>query len=341
MKQSVYTLLILSLALFVSCSLINNNNEKWALRTPKGIQEQTMDIDTMNLRNPFIFLDKKNLVYYMTGDGGYIWTSKNMRQWCGPYAILELDPTMWMGENPQIESPEIHKHNNRYYYTATFSRPDVIIGREGERDIIRRSCHIFVADSIQGPYKPICKESIFDSYKALQGATFCTDENNFGYLIYSQDWRQQGQDKVQITMLSENLDTQIGEPFIMFAASTREWTEGQQSNTRAIDGPFLFATEGDMLGILFAAEHNGSGAVGVAYSKKQQGLNGPWNIEPEPLLTGGYGQAMLFNDFDGTLLMVLHKETEINSEKKYIPQIFEVDNQYEKLIIKTIINPNL
>lgn len=328
--------MILTIALFVSCSLKNNKNKGWELRTPDGIQEQIVEIDTMNLRNPFIFLDKKNLVYYMTGDGGHIWTSNNMRQWRGPYNILELDPKMWLGEYPQIESPEIYKHNNQYYYSATFTRPDIIIGREGENDITRRSCHIFVADSIQGPYRPTSKEPLFEAYKAVQGATLCSDDNNYLYLIYSQDWRQQGLDKVQITMLSENCDTLIGEPFTMFASSKKEWKEEQQSNAQAIDGPFIFATEGNMLGILFAAEHNGSGAVGVAYSKKQQGLNGPWNIEPEPLLTGGYGQAMLFNDFDGTQLMLLHKETIVDGEKRYIPQIFEVDNQFDKLIIKQL-----
>lgn len=103
-------------------------------------------------------------------------------------------------------------------------------------------------------------------------------------------------------------------------------------------GPFLFDTEGRELGILFTTEKDKKTALGVAYTEKDHGLNGPWHIEPKPMLTGGYGQAMLFRDFDGSLVMVLHKDTVVNGKEKKIPQFFEMDPQYDKLKIKSKYN---
>lgn len=332
MKQSVYTLYILTIALFISCS---QKSVKWELRPPAGVKKEIIAIDTMSLRNPFIYLDKENLVYYMTGDNGYLWTSKNMRQWCGPYNILEFDSTLCKGEAPYIESPEIHKHKNRYYYIATFTCSNNITGAIGRQEKPRRSLHIFVSDSIQGPYKPLKEDfPILEADRAIRGATFFSDKSDYGYLIYCNDYTTHQQGNVQVTMLSKDIDAQYGEPYTIIAAANKKWKEDYNSNKEAIDGPFVFRTEGGWDGILFATEYNGEGAVGVAYSSEGGGLNGPWNIEPEPMIKGGYGQAMLFNDFDGTQLMVLHKEVTINGEKKYRPQIFEVDNQYERLIIK-------
>lgn len=332
MKQSVYTLFILTITVFASCS---PKSKRWELRPPAGVKEQIVAIDTMNMRNPFIYLDKENLVYYMTGDNGCLWTSKNMHQWCGPYNILEFDSSLCKGTTLHIESPEIHKHNNRYYYIATFAYRNNIIGATGKQEQPRRSLHIFVSDSIQGPYKPLEGDfPILEADRAIQGATFSSDKSDYGYLIYCSDYTRGKQGVMQVVMLSKEIDAQYGEPYTIIAAASKGWKEDYCSNKEAIDGPFLFSTEGGWDGILFATEYNGESAVGVAYSSEGGGLNGPWTIEPEPLLKGGYGQPMLFNDFDGTQLMVLHKAVTINGEIKYLPQIFEVDNQYERVIIK-------
>lgn len=323
-------------ALFMAACVNNNKTEQWELLTPDGSSARTVSIDTMEMSNPFIIFDREKLTYYMIGDGGHVWKSSDLRLWNGPYNVLALDTLEWMGARPQITAPEIHKYRGRYYYVATFTRDDVTIDNVAGNDIPRRSCQLLVSDSIEGPYKPIPAETpLLRADQASRGATFITDEFDAGYLIYSHDWCQSGEGTTQIILMTDDLARQIGEPYIMFQASQNPWSAGEGSAPSPImDGPWLFDTEELELGMLFATEIDGKGAVGVAYSEKNHGLNGPWHIEPQPLLTGGYGQPMLFNDFDGSLVMVLHKDTTINGKRKNIPKLIEADNQFARLKIK-------
>lgn len=326
---------IAALFLFLSCGR-QPVAEPWVMSTPDGAAARIVSIDTMDMRNPFIFLDRKNLTYYLTGDGGYVWTSKNLREWHGPYNVLQPDTLTWMGITARITAPEIHKYRGKYYYVATFTRQDITIDNVAGNDIPRRSCQLFVADSLQGPYKPVPSEQpLLRADQASRGATFITDEYDAGYLIYSHDWCQSGDGTTQIILMTDSLSEQIGEPYVMFQASQNPWSAGKGTTPSPVmDGPFLFDTEEMELGMLFQTEIDGVSALGVAYSEKNHGLNGPWHIEPQPLLAGGYGQAMLFNDFDGSLVMVLHKDTIIQGNVHSRPSMFEVDNQYARLRIK-------
>ena len=85
---------------------------------------------------------------------------------------------------------------------------------------------------------------------------------------------------------------------------------------------------------MFSTYIDGEYAVGVAYTEKNHGLNGPWHIEPEPLLRDNNGHPMMFNTFDGTLVMAVHKDTVINDRRTSVPRFIEMDDQFDKLKIK-------
>lgn len=333
MQKLIY--ILIGICIVVACTKLEKA-EEWQLRTPDGTPAQTVSVDAMNIRNPFIYLDKKTLTYYMTGDGGYLWISKDMHKWNGPYEILQLDSTMWMGGNPIIESPEIHLYKRKFYYVATFVRPDVVIENVNGQDIKRSSCQLFVADSIQGPYKPIQAEKpLLRADHATRNATFTTDEYGAGYIIYNHAWEQNNNETVQIIRLDDNFGQQIGEPYIMFKSSNIPLEKEERKPIA--EGPFIFTTEEGMLGILFTTIINGEPCISVAYSQTG-GLNGPWVIEPEPLLTGKYGQPVLFRDFDGSMVMLMHKDTVANGKKQSIPYFIEADMQFDKLKINNTYN---
>ena len=338
--KKTYFILLAIFAFVISCGTSTKKAETAELRTIDGKPARTISIDSMELRDPFIILDKEQHTYYMTGTGGGVWTSKNLRQWSGPYNVLELDTTMWMGSNPVIWAPEIHKFNNKYYYMATFTRPDVIIDKVAGREIPRRSCQLFVSNNIQGPYKPIPAEKpLLRADQPSLDATFCDDELGAGYIIYSHEWIQNWDGTVQIIRLTDDFSQQMGEPYVMFTASQNPWSSGvdslgNKSFCPVMDGPFLFDTEGGELGILFSTYIDGEYAVGVAYSEKDHGLNGPWHIDAEPLLRDNNGHPMMFNDFDGTLVMAVHKDTIIDGRRTSVPRLIEMDRQFDKLKIK-------
>lgn len=331
-----HSILIYLLAVLSISSCKQQGEADWTLATPDGSPARIVSVDTMDLRNPFISLDWDNLTYYMTGDGGYIWKSKNLREWQGPYNALILDEKQWMGRAPQITAPEIHRFNKKYYYVATFTRDDVAIDTVRTTVIPRTSCQLLQSDNIYGPYKAIDTQvkPLLATEEASRCATFTYDAYGVGYIIYSHDWVQNGVGTTQIIRLSDDCAKQVGDPYIMFDADKKGWSESNTSPSPIMDGPFIFDTEEGSLGIMFATEIDSESALCVAYSKEGCGLNGPWTVEKEPLLTGGYGQATIFKDFDGTLVLVLHKKSVIDGETRYIPQFLELDNQYKKLKIK-------
>src|SRR5688572_13431311 len=98
-------------------------------------------LDSIVLSDPFILADRKTKMYYMTGTGGMLWKSKDLKLWEGPYRVAKTDTASWMGRNPMIWAAEIHPFNGKYYYFATFTNRAVRIDTFQGNEIERRACH--------------------------------------------------------------------------------------------------------------------------------------------------------------------------------------------------------
>lgn len=70
--------------------------------------KKNMLLDSIVLSDPFILADQKTNLYYMTGSGGLLWKSLDLKFWDGPYKVTATDPTSWMGPAPMIWAAEIH-----------------------------------------------------------------------------------------------------------------------------------------------------------------------------------------------------------------------------------------
>ena len=88
----------------------------------------TTPIDSIVLSDPFVLADSASQTYYMTGTSGKLWKSKNLEMWAGPYDVVEIDTTSWMGPHPMIWAAELHQYNGKYYYFATFTNQADSIG---------------------------------------------------------------------------------------------------------------------------------------------------------------------------------------------------------------------
>ncbi len=317
MKNFIF-LCLLMLSVF-SCSTGNEKNKEWALATPDGSPVRSADVDTMDIKNPFVVYDRRSDSYYMVGDGGYMWTSDDMKLWNGPYNVVCVDNDSWPGNVDTVVAPEIAEYKGKYYYTASFVGDTI-------------SCIALVADSITGPYRVIDTEYYpLDLDDVAYTPTICTDEQNLGYMIYANNTAKNNEPTLEIIRFGKDFSYRLGEPYAMLKASTVEW-QGTARPSK-LESPFLFVTETGLGGLLFTANMGDESVVGVAYTAMTMGhwLNGPWVVETEPLMRGNVGGASLFTDYDGTLVMTVHKDTVINGVKKFVPQFVKMDSQFDKL----------
>jgi len=45
-------------------------------------------LDSILLSDPFILADHKTNMYYMTGTGGMVWKSKDLKYWDAPFKVV-------------------------------------------------------------------------------------------------------------------------------------------------------------------------------------------------------------------------------------------------------------
>jgi hypothetical protein len=95
------------------------------------------------------------------------------------------------------------------------------------------------------------------------------------------------------------------------------------------DGPQMFRTKTGKLGMLWSSWGEHRYAQGIAYSTSGS-IKGPWVQEKEAFKGDNSGHGMLFTTFEGKLLFVIHHAEETGSRK---PQLYEVDNSGDKLIL--------
>ena len=312
----------------------------WTFAPPAGMVLDTVSMDNMEMKNPFIRYEREDDCYYMVGDGGYMWVSGDLRSWVGPYDVLDQDTASWIGAEPVITSPEIHKFAGKYYYMATFERPDVMLQGADGRPFARRSCVALVADDVRGPYRTIDGgSSLLVENEMAAHPTFGVDPLGASYMIYTHQGEQNGNGTVQIVRFSDDLGCRVGEAYIMFSAVENIWSgdvvDGERRFSPVMEAPFLFITDEGEMGILFTSYIGGEKAIGVAYTMTgEYGYNGPWVVEPQPLLTGNVGSASIFTDYDGTKVLVVNKDTVVDGVVKSVPQLFKLDMQFDKLKIE-------
>jgi hypothetical protein len=277
-------------------------------------------------------------MYYMTGTGGMLWKSKDLKLWEGPYKVAETDPQSWMGPRPMIWAAELHEYKGRYYYFATFTNRDITIDSVKGNSIKRRASHILVSDWPDGPYVPMRDATYLPANKSTLDGTFWVDKDGKPYLIYCHEWLQNWDGTIEKIELKPDLSGSIGEGTLLFRASSSPWSRekdesGNVRPNKVTDGPYVFRTQTGRLGILWTSWVYDVYAQGVAYSSSGT-LDGTWVHEKEPITPPNFGHGMLFRTLQGKLLMAIHSHQNINGHYRRIPHLFEVDDSGDKLIVR-------
>ena len=294
-------------------------------------------LDSIVLSDPCILPDRATMTYYMTGTGGKLWKSKDLRYWDGPYTVAETDPASWMGPEPMIWAAELHPYKGKYYYFATFTNPDVKIGSFRGNEIERRACHVLVSDKAEGPYRPMEDKTYLPAEKPTLDGTLWVDTDGKPYMVYCYEWLQTWDGTIEKIELKPDLSGSMGEGQLLFRASDSPWSreviDGDTVASKVTDGPYLFRTQTGRLGMIWTSWIYDVYTQGVAYSESGT-LDGQWVQEEQPITPPNFGHGMLFRTFDGQLLMSVHSHKDINSHFHRVPHLFKVDDSGDKIVVE-------
>lgn len=301
---------------------------------------KTLHFDDISMSDPFVLADNETKIYYMTGTGGLMYKSKDLQIWEGPYNIIEIDTTSWMGPNPSIWAAELHKYKGKYYYFATFTNSAIIIEDVQKRSPIpRRASHILRSDKPKGPYRPMNDKLFLPKEWATLDGTFWV-ENETPYMIFCHEWLQIIDGTMDIIELSKDLSEPVGNPETLFRGSDGPWVRemtsiDEKTNGKIIpgwvtDGPCLFRTRTGRLGMIWSSWGDNRYAQGVAYSESNK-LKGPWIHKKEPLNPNNAGHGMLFRTFEGKLLMLLHYQDLTKEKSPRKPIFYEIDDSGDEI----------
>lgn len=278
----------------------------------------------------------------MTGTGGMLWKSKDLKLWDGPYMVVEHDKNSWMGEKPMIWAAELHQYNGRYYYFATFTNHEITVDTINGRPLERRASHVLVSNKPDGPYVPMGDETYLPPGMLTLDGTFWVDTDNKPYMIYCHEWLQNNNGTMEKIELKPDLSGSIGKGTILFRAGDSPWSreeiDGKVGPNRVTDGPYLFRTGTGRLGMIWTSWINNVYTQGAVYSDSGT-LEGPWIQESEPITLPNFGHGMLFQTLEGKWLMSVHSHKEENGRYIRIPHLFEIDLSGDKLVVGNTYTP--
>jgi len=317
------------------------------MRPPRPEPEiVTVSFDDLSMSDPFIYPDEETKTYYLTGTGGRLYKSKDLKMWTGPFSILDLTGT-WM-DGLFCAAGEIHHIGDKYYYAGTWSDHSTLIQVVPRRyNVPRNQTQLLVSDKPEGPYKPLVAEREFclgpEDWDIIDGTLYT--ENDTTYMVIVHEWTQLIDGTMAYMPLSKDLTHRTADPVTIFRASEAPWSKEMNSIGEATfglkmpgwvtDGPQMFRTKTGRLGMLWSSWGENRYAQGVAWSESGT-IKGPWIQEKEVFKGDNSGHGMLFTTFEGKRLLIIH-HAEGNGPRK--PQLYEVDDSGNKLILGNRYNP--
>ena len=336
-KKIISVLAMLSAMLLMeACSGSRTSGQENGKQTQTEETAYTVPLDSIILSDPAVLADEASGTYYMTGTGGRLWKSKDLKMWAGPFDVAEPDTSSWMGPHPAIWAAELHKYGDKYYYFATFTNNDIIIEENQEGRIPRRASHILVSDTPDGPYRPVSDADYLPADRPTLDGTFWIDSDGKPYMVFCGEWLHNQNGTVEKVRLASDLSRPIGEPKVLFHASDSPWSRerigGKIQFNRVTDGPWLFRTGTGRLGMIWTSWVLGDYTMGVAYSQSGT-LDGPWIQVEEPITPPNYGHGMIFRDLQGRDILSAHSHSEIDGRYVRRPTFWEVDLSGDELRI--------
>jgi arabinan endo-1,5-alpha-L-arabinosidase len=286
---------------------------------------ETVHRSHIRVRDPFVLPDpdtKTYLIYSSTDWGNeteqrrkavIVYRSKDLENWETPTPVFEVPESHWGRES--IWAPEVHRFNGKFYLFVTLTSKELLPTPEGRPQNRKRGTEILVADRPEGPFRSFANRSQTpENWMSLDGTLWM--EDGAPYMIFCHEWIQITDGTMDLVRLKGDLSAPAGEPVTLFHSTDAPWTrcrgdlgelfEGKRYHASITDGPWLHRTKNGKLIMLWSSYGPTKYATGIAVSKTGK-VAGPWEQQTETLWLDDGGHPMLFNTFDGRLVMTLHQ----------------------------------
>lgn len=282
------------------------------------------------VHDPFILAHKETKTYYLYNSAGarqlggqrggvVAYKSKDLLHWDGPYPVFEIPDGLWANPREGVWAPEVHRYRGKFYLLATLHNSNSPLpyadeaklpmynGRKAKPHM--RGTQIFVADSPDGPFQPLGNSPAPPAdLMTLDGTLYI--EDGTPYMVYAHEWLQALDGTIEAVRLKEDLSAAVAKPFLLFHASEAPWVKPRETKpgelaTYVTDGPCLYRTRTGKLLMLWSSYRDGLYVETLAYSTSGK-VRGPWK-QGDVLVGNDSGHGMLFESFEGKLMMVLHQ----------------------------------
>lgn len=328
--------------LAVGAAVVAAGIAAWPAHARQQQQPQTPQVSTVRLadvqmRDAAVLPDTITGKYYIVsaapGAAVRMYVSEDLVDWEGPYIIYRTPPEMW-GEEVNINAiwaPEMHEYRGKYYLFLTFSSNYRLPEQWDQwfewRPRVRRASQVLWSDSPYGPFQPFSLEPTLPAEMMTLDGTLWV-EDGVPYMVFCHEWVQIVDGAIAAIQLTDDLSATVGQPTYLFRASEAPWVQDTEVEY-VTDGPWLYRSVSGKLFMVWSSYSETGYTTGLAVSESGK-LMGPWVQQPEPIFRDDGGHPMLFETFDGRLMMALHAP---NSGPGQRIHFFEMEDTGETLRI--------
>lgn len=289
-------------------------------------------LSQIQIRDPFILPRVQEGLYYLFGTtdsdpsgdtpgaGFNCYTSRDLKAWEGPFPVSR--PQGELAKATCFWAPEVHEHDGAFYMFASIG------------DWNARGTYVLRAEHPRGPFELWSEGPVTPPGDMAIDGTPYWDEDGQPWLVYCHEWVQLTDGTMCARRLSYDLKRGEGQAHVLFAASQAPWSgavaQGDKPKSYVTDAPYFHRLRSGELLMLWSSRGDFGYDVGIARSANGSVL-GPWTHDAEPIFGDNGGHPMLFETFEGQLMMALH--TEKGGNKKEYALLLPLEEQGERLVV--------
>jgi hypothetical protein len=300
---------------------------------------QQLRLAEIRMRDPFIVESVPGeFVLFGTSDknvwggpatGFDCYTSDDLEHWDGPIAAFR--PPLGFWSDTQYWAPEVYALDGRFFMLATFGTS------QGPSP---RGVAVLVSDRATGPYEPWSDGPVTPATRPCLDGTLYVDDDSTRWLVYSRG-AEGTSDEVGVSdgemyalRLSQDLRAGVGEPVLLFTASSAGWTRPLRfpagveppkdlhlaKDPLFTDGPFLIRSPAGALLMLWSSHGDAGYAIGIAESESGT-ITGPWIHHEDPLWSSNGGHGMILRASSGRDYLAFHWPNDSPDERVKLTEV--------------------